>query len=108
MEHRCCGDLEFVCAQRVTADRPGDELRIVRGVIAGDRSCAGIVIAGAPGVGKTRLAREALDQARPPVAYLLDGRNDRTARSPADPLLEVGSIRPHASAPRLAKRTPKR
>ncbi|MGV9734973.1 LuxR C-terminal-related transcriptional regulator [Rhodococcus aetherivorans] len=42
----------------------GDELRIVRTVIAGDSSCAGIVIAGAPGVGKTRLAREALEQAR--------------------------------------------
>lgn len=64
VEHRCCGDLEFACDQRVAADRPGDELRIVRTVIAGDSSCAGIVIAGAPGVGKTRLAREALEQAR--------------------------------------------
>ncbi|KOS54215.1 helix-turn-helix transcriptional regulator [Rhodococcus rhodochrous] len=42
----------------------GDELRIVRGVIAGDSSCAGVVIAGAPGVGKTRLAHEVLDRAR--------------------------------------------
>ncbi|WP_416061754.1 AAA family ATPase [Rhodococcus indonesiensis] len=32
--------------------------------MAADSSCAGVVIAGAPGVGKTRLARETLNRAR--------------------------------------------